>query len=119
MAGLRILAPRLAGKTVVITGGTGGIGLQSALGIAKTGARVLVTTHLDELKALGIADATASFDFADVMERVQRVITAVEPHDSVERYTELGVECLQGSARITSPWTVEVQTTDRARTLTT
>jgi len=30
-------------RIVVITGGTGGIGFQSALGIAKTGARVLVT----------------------------------------------------------------------------
>jgi len=30
-------------RTVVITGGTGGIGFQSAMGIAKTGARVLVT----------------------------------------------------------------------------
>jgi len=43
-----------------------------------------------------------------VMERVQRVIHAIEPHDSVERYTSLGVECIQGDARIASPWTVEV-----------
>ena len=42
------------------------------------------------------------------MERVQRVIRAVEPHDSAERYTQLGVECIQGDARITSPWSVEV-----------
>jgi NAD(P)-dependent dehydrogenase (short-subunit alcohol dehydrogenase family) len=32
-----------ATRTVVITGGTGGIGLHSALGIAKSGARVLIT----------------------------------------------------------------------------
>jgi pyruvate/2-oxoglutarate dehydrogenase complex dihydrolipoamide dehydrogenase (E3) component len=42
------------------------------------------------------------------MERVRRVVARVAPHDSVERYTKLGVECLQGTARITSPWTVEV-----------
>ena len=54
------------------------------------------------------AAPTRDFDFAEVMERVQRVVREVEPHDSVERYTKLGVECLQGSARITSPWTVEV-----------
>jgi pyruvate/2-oxoglutarate dehydrogenase complex dihydrolipoamide dehydrogenase (E3) component len=42
------------------------------------------------------------------MERVERVVKEVEPHDSAERYTKLGVECLQGFARITSPWTVEV-----------
>jgi pyruvate/2-oxoglutarate dehydrogenase complex dihydrolipoamide dehydrogenase (E3) component/uncharacterized membrane protein YdjX (TVP38/TMEM64 family) len=56
----------------------------------------------------GIKAAKADFDFADVMERVQRVVREIEPHDSVERYTQLGVECLSGAARITSPWTVEV-----------
>jgi dihydrolipoamide dehydrogenase len=48
------------------------------------------------------------FDFAEVMQRIQRVITTIEPHDSIERYTDLGVECIQGEARITSPYTVEV-----------
>jgi len=56
----------------------------------------------------GIRTASAEFDFAEVMERVQRVVRTVEPHDSVERYTGLGVECIRGEARITSPWTVEV-----------
>jgi pyruvate/2-oxoglutarate dehydrogenase complex dihydrolipoamide dehydrogenase (E3) component/uncharacterized membrane protein YdjX (TVP38/TMEM64 family) len=59
-------------------------------------------------KELGLKSATVEFDFADVMERVQRVIKAIEPHDSVERYTGLGVECLQGEAKIVSPWSVEV-----------
>jgi pyruvate/2-oxoglutarate dehydrogenase complex dihydrolipoamide dehydrogenase (E3) component/uncharacterized membrane protein YdjX (TVP38/TMEM64 family) len=57
----------------------------------------------------GIKHASAEFDFADVMERVQRVIRTIEPHDSVARYTELGVECLQGEARIVSPWEVEIK----------
>ncbi len=56
----------------------------------------------------GLRSPALDFDFAQVMERVQRVVHAVEPHDSVERYTGLGVECIQGEARITSPWTVEV-----------
>src|SRR3954470_21328499 len=56
----------------------------------------------------GIRQASAEFDFADVMDRVQRVIRTVQPHDSVERYESLGVECIRGEARITSPWTVEV-----------
>ena len=34
------------------------------------------------------------------MERVQRVIAKIEPHDSVERYTGLGVEVVAGDARI-------------------
>ncbi len=48
----------------------------------------------------GMRAATAEVDFAEVMERVQRVIREIEPHDSVARYTALGVECLGGTARI-------------------
>jgi pyruvate/2-oxoglutarate dehydrogenase complex dihydrolipoamide dehydrogenase (E3) component/uncharacterized membrane protein YdjX (TVP38/TMEM64 family) len=59
-------------------------------------------------RALGVREAEARFDFAEVMERVRRVVAQVEPHDSVERYQKLGVECLQGTARIATPWTVEV-----------
>jgi len=71
-------------------------------------------------KEYGIKAASAEVDFADVMERVQRVVTTIEPHDSVERYTRLGVECLSGEAKITSPWTVEVKTAGGdSRTLTT
>ena len=67
----------------------------------------------------GIRSATAEFDFADVMERVRRVVRTIEPHDSAERYTALGVECLHGEARITSPWSVEVKATAGTRVLTT
>src|SRR5258706_686240 len=56
----------------------------------------------------GLRAPRVDFDFAQVMERVRRVVRTVEPHDSVERYAALGVECIQGEARITSPWTVEV-----------
>ena len=42
------------------------------------------------------------------MQRIQQVIADIEPHDSVERYTSLGVEVLQGYAKITNPWTVEI-----------
>jgi len=65
-------------------------------------------SHVGRASEFGIRSARAEFDFAAVMERVQRVVDAIEPHDSVERYTALGVECLQGDARITSPWTVEI-----------
>ncbi len=68
---------------------------------------------------LGVRSASADFDFADIMDRVQRVIRTVEPHDSVERYTALGVECIRGEARITSPWAVEVATAQGHHTLTT
>jgi dihydrolipoamide dehydrogenase len=76
--------------------------------------------HIKRSKELGIRSASADFDFAEVMERVQRVVAKIEPHDSVERYSALGVECLHGSARIVSPWEVEVTGDDgRKRTITT
>ena len=56
----------------------------------------------------GFKRATAEFDFADVMERVQRIIATIEPKDSVERYTELGVACVQGDAEVVSPYRVRV-----------
>lgn len=58
--------------------------------------------------SLGMKQANVEYDFSDVMARVHRVVRTVEPHDSVERYTQLGVEVLQGQARIISPWSVEV-----------
>jgi len=76
-------------------------------------------SHIRRSKEFGIRSASADFDFADVMDRVQRVVKTVAPHDSVERYTDLGVEVLEGNARITSPWTVEVKTADAVRTLST
>jgi pyruvate/2-oxoglutarate dehydrogenase complex dihydrolipoamide dehydrogenase (E3) component/uncharacterized membrane protein YdjX (TVP38/TMEM64 family) len=66
-------------------------------------------SHMQRAQEFGIREAKAEFDFADVMERVQRVIKAVEPHDSAERYTELGVEVIACSAKIVSPWEVELR----------
>src|SRR5882757_6550534 len=60
----------------------------------------------------GITGAKGTVDFAAVMQRVQRVIKTIEPHDSVARYTALGVNCLRGTAKITSPWTVTVRNDD-------
>jgi pyruvate/2-oxoglutarate dehydrogenase complex dihydrolipoamide dehydrogenase (E3) component/uncharacterized membrane protein YdjX (TVP38/TMEM64 family) len=60
----------------------------------------------------GIARAEAHIDFAQVMERVAHVVREIEPHDSVERYTQLGVDVVLGRARITSPWHVEITKDD-------
>jgi pyruvate/2-oxoglutarate dehydrogenase complex dihydrolipoamide dehydrogenase (E3) component/uncharacterized membrane protein YdjX (TVP38/TMEM64 family) len=56
----------------------------------------------------GIRSMTAEFDFAEAMARVQRVIATIEPHDSVERFTKLGVDVSLGDARVVSPWEVEI-----------
>lgn len=65
-------------------------------------------SHAQRAKEFGLKSATVEFDFAQVMERVQRVIKQIEPHDSVERYSKLGVDCVTGDATIVSPYTVEV-----------
>lgn len=56
----------------------------------------------------GLTSCEPNLCFGTVMARIHAVIRAVEPHDSVERYGELGVEVLKGYARIVDPWTVEV-----------
>ncbi len=56
----------------------------------------------------GIKSANIEFDFKDIMQRVKSVIKKIEPHDSIDRYTKFGVECLEGEAKILDPWTVEV-----------
>jgi pyruvate/2-oxoglutarate dehydrogenase complex dihydrolipoamide dehydrogenase (E3) component/uncharacterized membrane protein YdjX (TVP38/TMEM64 family) len=60
----------------------------------------------------GLSDAAPSFSFKAVMQRVHDVIKAIEPHDSIERYTGLGVEVLQGYGKLVNPWTVEVALND-------
>jgi pyruvate/2-oxoglutarate dehydrogenase complex dihydrolipoamide dehydrogenase (E3) component/uncharacterized membrane protein YdjX (TVP38/TMEM64 family) len=72
-------------------------------------------SHMRRSKEFGVRGASADFDFAEAMERVQAVVREIEPHDSVERYSKLGVECVRGTAKITSPWTVEVTLDDGAK----
>ena len=56
----------------------------------------------------GLDASTPAFRFRDVMARVHRVIAEIAPHDSIERYTGLGVEVIEGRATIIDPWTVEI-----------
>lgn len=65
-------------------------------------------------REFGLPEINPNVNFRDVMTRVRGVIETVAPHDSIERYTSLGVECIRGSARLVSPWAVEVN----GRTLT-
>jgi len=56
----------------------------------------------------GLNSMTIDYDFKKVMERVHNVIKKIEPHDSIERYTNLGVDCITGEAKIKSQYEVEV-----------
>ena len=75
--------------------------------------------QLREAETLGLRGVTGTVDFAAVMARVQRVVHTIEPHDSIERYGALGVDVVQGQARITSPWSVEITSANGKHTLTT
>ncbi|WP_339641552.1 FAD-dependent oxidoreductase [uncultured Porticoccus sp.] len=66
----------------------------------------------------GLKPLQPEANFGAVMDRIQRVIKAIEPHDSVERYRQLGVDCRQGSARLVSPWAVEITGNEGKQTLT-
>ena len=74
-----------------------------------------ILSYIKRHKDYGIKSAEAAFDFAEIMERVQTVIKKVAPHDSVERFTSLGVDCFTGAAKILSPHEVSVN----GKTLTT
>ncbi len=67
----------------------------------------------------GIKKVEVEFDFSDVMNRVHSVIKTIEPHDSVQRYADLGVNVLEGEAKIISPWEVQLTTGGKTQTITT
>lgn len=66
----------------------------------------------------GVKASVENINFKQVMERVHRTIEKIEPHDSIERYTGLGVDVIEGEARMLSPWEVEIQTESGSQTLT-
>ncbi len=67
-----------------------------------------LASHLGRAGEFGFDGVRGQANFAKVMERVQQIVAAIAPHDSVERYTQLGVECLRGTARLVDPWTVDI-----------
>ena len=73
-----------------------------------------ILSYAARAEEFGFKKANVEFDFADVMARVQRVIQKIEPNDSVERYTGLGVDCIMGDAKIVSPYRVRVGDTEIA-----
>ena len=77
--------------------------------LIKTAKLVQTSKHASKY---GITDMTTNFKFADVMDRVHRVIKTIEPHDSVERYQDMGVDVVLGQATIKTPWEVEVALRD-------
>ena len=64
--------------------------------------------EIREAEQYGLKSQEPEIDFQQVMGRVHHVIKQIEPHDSVERFSNLGVDVKQGTARLLTPWEVEV-----------
>lgn len=77
-----------------------------------------IAWHDQQADKYGFDRIRSDFRFHKLMDRVHQVIEKIEPHDSVERYTELGVDCRQGEARLVSPWEVEIRNGDSRERLT-
>ncbi len=67
-----------------------------------------IKSLIDNAARFGVKDAGGKVDFPAVMARIREIIARIEPHDSPERFTSLGVECVAGEAKIESPYTVRV-----------
>ena len=70
-----------------------------------------IISYIKRHREFGIKSAAFEFNFSEMMERVQAIIKKVEPHDSAERYTSLGVNCFSGQATVLSPHEVEINGT--------
>ena len=71
-----------------------------------------VAQQMRQAEKYGLQSTTPQFSFKKIMARVQQVIADIAPHDSVERYTNLGVEVIKGYAKLIDPWTVEIKLND-------
>ncbi len=71
-----------------------------------------VAEQMRKADVYGLQKTNPHYSFKAVMERIQHIIADIEPHDSVERYTGLGVDVIKGYAKIVDPWTVEIQRND-------
>lgn len=69
-------------------------------------AKLLADAH--RATDFGLNALQADFKFSKVMEHIQSRIKKVQPHDSIERYMALGVDCIQGEAKVISPYIVKV-----------
>ena len=71
-----------------------------------------VAEQMRTAERYGLENTAPQFSFKKIIARVHDVIAEIAPHDSVERYTDLGVEVLKGYAKLIDPWTVEVALND-------
>ena len=104
-----IAATVRAEVTLIERGEMGGDCLNTGCVPSKTLIRsAKVVQQAREGARYGLKNVSFEVDFATVMARVRDAIATIAPNDSVARYTELGVNCVGGDARLADPWTVLV-----------
>jgi pyruvate/2-oxoglutarate dehydrogenase complex dihydrolipoamide dehydrogenase (E3) component len=74
-----------------------------------------IVSQFQDAQKYGLDETKVSFSFKNVMQRVHDIIAEIAPHDSVERYTNLGVEVLKGYATFVDPWTVDIALNDGSK----
>ncbi|TKR55169.1 pyridine nucleotide-disulfide oxidoreductase [Allopusillimonas ginsengisoli] len=83
---------------------------------SKTLIQAAKTAHqINRAAATGLlSEPAATVSFKAVMQRVQQAVARIAPHDSPERYNALGVDVIDGYARLQDPWTVSITLPDGA-----
>ena len=71
-----------------------------------------IAHQIRHAERFGLQGQIPSVDFKSLTRRIEQVITDIEPHDSIERYNGLGVDVVQGYAKLIDPWTVEIARAD-------
>ncbi len=71
-----------------------------------------VAAQMRNAEKYGLTRVEPQVPFKAVIARVMEVIKAIEPHDSVERFTDLGVDVVKGYAKVIDPWTVDIARAD-------
>lgn len=97
-------ASQMGAKTVLVEGGKMG-GDCLNYGCVPSKALIAAAKKAASLKnagEFGVTGPAPIVDFPKVMDHVQDVIGSIAPHDSVERFEELGVEVIQGYGRFVS-----------------
>jgi pyruvate/2-oxoglutarate dehydrogenase complex dihydrolipoamide dehydrogenase (E3) component len=96
-----IAATVRARVTLVEKGQMGGDCLNTGCVPSKTLIRSAKMAHYQRTaSSYGLSGGPPQVDFAAVMQRVHDVIATIAPKDSMQRYRELGVDCVAGDAAL-------------------
>lgn len=71
-----------------------------------------VANQMRNADKYGLEKHNPKVPFKKTIARVMDAVKTIEPHDSVERFTGMGVDVVEGYAKVIDPWTVEIARND-------